>query len=214
MTSTSGQRLDASQVTEVLKSLASVLTASVVMDDAGEISEIHVISSGLRPPKQVVRDVESALLAKFGLSVDHRKVGVVELSEGSEPPRTGRVKFAGSSVKISSNRAEASVKLEYDNASFIGTREGAATSNNLRRMAAQATLDAVAEFVGRRAGFSVREIVPFTVAGRRAVMVIVDVAYRDGRAEQLVGAAYVEVSEDSAIARAALDSLNRRLPLI
>lgn len=207
--------MDASQVTEVLRSLASVLTASVVMDSAGGISEIHVISSGIRPPKQVVRDVESALLAKFGLAIDHRKVGVVELSEdGGEAARKGRVKLAGSSMKISSNRAEAAVRLEYDNSSFIGTSQGPATSNNLRRMAAQATLDAVGEFVGRRAGFSVREIVPFTIAGRRAVMVIVDVVYRDGRAEQLVGASYVEVSEDSAIARAALDSLNRRLPMI
>jgi hypothetical protein len=46
-------------------------------------SEIHVVATPDRPPKQVVRDVQSLASAGFGIPIDHRIVSVVQL----EPPR-------------------------------------------------------------------------------------------------------------------------------
>jgi len=42
-------------------------------------SEIHIVSNGDRPPKQVVRDVQSLASAGYDIPIDHRIVSVVQL---------------------------------------------------------------------------------------------------------------------------------------
>ncbi len=37
---------------------------------------IHVLVMGATSPKQVVRNIECALMAQFGMRIDHRKISV------------------------------------------------------------------------------------------------------------------------------------------
>jgi hypothetical protein len=60
----------------LIAGLTGVLSASIVVTAAGEISEIHVLAQPDTPPKQVVRNIESALMAQLGVKVDHRKISV------------------------------------------------------------------------------------------------------------------------------------------
>jgi hypothetical protein len=63
---------------KLLMSLAGVLSARVVTTQQGDVTEIHVLVQAGTAPKQVVRNVESALLAHLGLKVDHRKISVAQ----------------------------------------------------------------------------------------------------------------------------------------
>lgn len=63
----------------LLGSLAGVVSAHVVADAGGEIVEIHILSSSDLHPKQVVRNVESALSAGMGLQIDRRIVSVAQI---------------------------------------------------------------------------------------------------------------------------------------
>jgi hypothetical protein len=65
----------------LLTSLEGVLSARVVTTPLGEVSEIHILATSAQTPKQVVRNVESALLAHLGLKVDHRKISVAHTTE-------------------------------------------------------------------------------------------------------------------------------------
>lgn len=65
----------------LLTSLEGVLSARVVTTPLGEVSEIHILATNAQTPKQVVRNVESALLAHLGLRVDHRKISVAHTAE-------------------------------------------------------------------------------------------------------------------------------------
>jgi hypothetical protein len=65
----------------LLTSLQGVLSARVVVSPIGEVEEIHVLTQGGTAPKQVVRNVESALLAHLGLKVDHRKISVAQTAD-------------------------------------------------------------------------------------------------------------------------------------
>ncbi|MGE0354952.1 MAG: hypothetical protein AB7Q69_17200 [Gemmatimonadales bacterium] len=65
----------------LLTSLEGVLSARVVTTPLGEVSEIHILAQAGLSPKQVVRNVESALLAQLGLKVDHRKISVAQTAE-------------------------------------------------------------------------------------------------------------------------------------
>ena len=55
----------------LLQSLESVLSARVIVSPVGEITEVHILANSGTGPKQVVRNVESALLAHLGIKVDH-----------------------------------------------------------------------------------------------------------------------------------------------
>src|ERR671919_677812 len=56
-----------------------VMSASVVGEETPR--EIHVVATPERSPKQIVRDVQSLTSARFGISIDHRIVSVVQLGE-------------------------------------------------------------------------------------------------------------------------------------
>ncbi len=65
-----------------LRKIPGVRSARVVGDNRPE--EIHIVSTGERSPKQMVRDVQSLASAGFGLAIDHRIVSIVELEEARE----------------------------------------------------------------------------------------------------------------------------------
>ena len=65
----------------LITSLTGVLGARVVATPLGEVTEIHVLTSSEVQPKQVVRNIESALMAQLGLKVDHRKISVAQTAD-------------------------------------------------------------------------------------------------------------------------------------
>ena len=65
----------------LLTSLEGVLSARVVTTPLGEVSEVHVLAQAGLPAKQLVRNVESALLAQLGLRVDHRKISIAQTAD-------------------------------------------------------------------------------------------------------------------------------------
>ncbi|MFW6078892.1 MAG: hypothetical protein ACODAE_04680 [Gemmatimonadota bacterium] len=65
----------------LLRSLEGILAARIVIDSDGSPVEIHVMCPPDFHPKQVVRNVESALSAGFGLHIDRRIVSVAQVSD-------------------------------------------------------------------------------------------------------------------------------------
>lgn len=63
----------------LIGALAGVVSAHIVTDGAGRMLEIHVLASPELHPKQVVRNVESALSAGLGIQVDRRIVSVAQI---------------------------------------------------------------------------------------------------------------------------------------
>lgn len=63
------------QAESAIKALRDVEGASIQLE-GDEVREIHVLSRSKRPPKQIVRDVQTVLLARFGRSIDYRVVSV------------------------------------------------------------------------------------------------------------------------------------------
>lgn len=66
-------------IERLLTSLAGVISARVVADPDGQIEEIHILATPALQPKQVVRNVESALSAGLGILIDRRIVSVAQI---------------------------------------------------------------------------------------------------------------------------------------
>lgn len=69
------------RVENLITTLTGVLSARVVVTPLGEVSEVHVLTRAGVQPKQVVRNIESALMAQLGFKIDHRKISVAQTAD-------------------------------------------------------------------------------------------------------------------------------------
>jgi len=60
--------------------IRNVHHASILLDEDGEIRQVDLLSDTKRPPRPIVRDVE-AILRRWGVEIDHRRIGVVQMED-------------------------------------------------------------------------------------------------------------------------------------
>lgn len=74
--SIAGSVLPLRRAEELISTLPGVISVRIIPGDSGAIDEIHVLTTDQVPPKNTVRNIESALMAQLGLRVNHRKVSI------------------------------------------------------------------------------------------------------------------------------------------
>lgn len=79
MSSEPDKRVHEEDAEQLIGALSGVVSAHIVTDATGRMVEIHVLARPNLHPKQVVRNVESALSAGLGIHVDRRIVSVAQI---------------------------------------------------------------------------------------------------------------------------------------
>jgi hypothetical protein len=205
----------------LLTSLEGILSARVVTTPLGEVSEVHILASNGYTPKQVVRNVESALLAQLGLRVDHRKISIAQtaderpikvLEEGAVQERVMRRAILFDDLVMATGprtrRVSATVTLAAPGGNLeTATEEGPDTPRHRIEAAARAAVVVLERLHDRQVlGLEGAQLVE--AFGRSYVMVGVQVL--GGRASRLlVGSAEVRESAEHAAVYAVLDATNR-----
>jgi hypothetical protein len=210
---------------ELLGTLESVVSAKIVADASGGVDAIHLLVTGELKPKQVVRNVESALAAHFGMRVDHRKVsvattvrrpapGVAEVE--AEETAIARAAKVGRSlyfedVEVRGSRTRGMlcrVTLRRGDQQYVGEAEGMDGDRGRVELAARAALGAVgmSETGGKQ--FSLEGVK--VVAAFEREVVLVAVMVRVGRqSAMLTGSCWLRESAETAGVLAVLDATNR-----
>src|ERR1044071_1760565 len=80
-----GSVLPIQRAEALLSTLPGVISARIVAGPTGAVDEIHILSTTEVPPKQTVRNIESALIAHLGMRVSHKKISVATSEEGPRP---------------------------------------------------------------------------------------------------------------------------------
>ncbi len=214
------QRAGVSDCEAIISRLRGVSSARVVTDGQGGILEIHVVADDSRSPKQLCRDIESALLSELGVRVDHRKISIAQL-KGENPeaaaPRDIRLKFLSIEYAVDRSGARARVSVGRDADTFVGVAsEAIGPELRQEQLVARAAVAAVEEFLRSHGaeGTVSLELGDFTQGNgtkRPFVMVTVRVLGNGGE-ENLLGSALVRDDPWRAAACAVLDAMNRRLP--
>lgn len=81
-----GSVLPLQRAEELIASLTDVVSVRITATDSGSVDTIHVLVTGDTPAKQMVRNIESAMMAQLGLRVDHRKISIAATSKRPTPP--------------------------------------------------------------------------------------------------------------------------------
>lgn len=198
-----------SDLEEAICQVPSVSAARVV-GRRGSIEEVHVISTASKPPKQVVRDVQSIALAGYGLSLDRRVISVVQVAEGTAVGGD-RVEIVDVSESVDGSRAEVAVTLAWGDRTATGTATGSAAQAIRARLIGEAALNAILDVTGAELPMALVALDLPTVGGRQVAVALV-VMITSGAERALVGSAVVGDDTRSACVRAVLDALNRTIP--
>ncbi len=215
----------------LILSLKGVVSTRLVTRPGGEIEELHVLTSNDVGAKQTVRNVESALLAHLGISVDHRKISVAQTKDAPQerapavtlapPPRhsDSRLLFQAHQVESArSRKVRHRVEIEWRDVGYQGEAAGADLPRARLEAVAEATLHAVEAALSGELGEVEGGAPPVTLAldgvksidafDQRFVLVAVHaVAGRD--VTPLAGATVVEESPDRATILATLQATDR-----
>lgn len=205
----------------LLASLEGVLSARVVTTPLGEVSEVHVLASSGLQPKQVVRNVESALLAHLGVKVDHRKISVAQTADvrpiaavesggvvrDHQLRRTVLFEDMGVATAERPNRVAVAVTVTSGGRTETGREEVVDTSRGRLEGAAKATAAALERLINKGA-LVVEGVKVVEALDRSMVFVVVrGMGGRDSRV--LTGTAEVRESAERAAVFAVLDATNR-----
>jgi len=193
---------------DVITKIQGVTHSKVVYNDE-EVEEVHIIANTIRSPKQIVRDIESALLAIFDYRIDRKLISIAQIDTG-ETKSIKRIRYEGISLEVKDNNVRCEVRLTMDDDVYMSTETAIGTSINRRRVVAKATVSAVEEMIGQVSAFDVEDIVINSIRDISYVTVIVNMI-NDIVEEVLIGTAIVRNDTNEAIAKATLDAINRRI---
>ncbi len=200
--------MDFESFQDIIMKIQGVTHAKVVYDGE-ELQEIHVIANIIRSPKQIVRDIESVLLAMFSYKVDRKIISIAQIDNG-ETKSIKRILYAGLSLVIIDNNVECEVKLKMDDKEYSCKKSAISTSINRQKVIAKATVGAVEEIFGQAVVLDVEDIIISKTRDISFITVIINMINKELE-ETLIGTAIVRNDLNETIARATLDALNRKI---
>jgi hypothetical protein len=200
------------ELEESISRLESVDAVRIV-GDGSRVSEVHILAAPSKPPKQVVRDVQSLAMARYGANIDRRVISVVQLAADALRNRTlERPALVGIREEPEGNRNTVKVTLAWQNGDHTGSATGPAVPSAKLRLIGEATLDALDGIFVNPPPLALDSIGPAAV-GMRTVLIAVVVGVTE-QEELSVGSALSHGDDGDAAVRAVLDALNRRLPAL
>lgn len=201
------------ELEESISRLESVDAVRIV-GDGEKVAEVHILAAPSKPPKQVVRDVQSLAMARYGANIDRRVISVVQLAADALRNRTlERPALVGIREEPEGNRTTMFVTLGWQNGDHVGTATGPSAGSAKLRMIGEATLDALENIFIDPPPLSL-DTIGTSAVGMRTVVIAVVVGVTEREEELAVGSALSHGDDGDAAVRAVLDALNRRLPAL
>jgi len=199
---------------QAIKQIKSVIAARIKVDYQGEIEEIHILAGSGRAPKQIVRDVESILVAQFDLQIDHKKISVAQVEDDEDGTfatvEATRPKLAGVTLKTVNGMAEVRVELLTGDKIIEGIVQGPSSVHNKLRLLVEATLKALSPLTLDKFIFVTEDVGITELAKQQIALVSITLITSAGE-QSLTGCALVRNDDREAVVKATLDAVNRKL---
>ena len=194
-----------------LQQIRGIYASCVILDAGHGVSEIHIVASADRKPKQIVRDIETLLFVKHRMKVDYRKISLVQLPDEKLlqiPIARPEIRSVTEDILGEKKR----IRVEIQGASKVAAGEAEEKIDNpsTNRTAARATALAVEKLLDHRIKVRLEDVTSFRFDMREVIIVIVTCQIED-REETFVGASFAGNRPSESAARATLDALNRRI---
>jgi len=196
------------EVKALICKLPDISNCNVICGEDGKIEEVHVITPIGKNIKQTVRDIQSAVNAKYGIAMDYKKISIAQINE--EEFREARVKIDSIAVKNVDNMIEATVTLSYENKIYEGRSTKVKSKGNKPKAVAEATLGAIESCLGVKGMFYLEGMETIKIAGREAYVTLVGYSV-DNIEESYIGSSIISHDENESAAKSVLSAINRKI---
>lgn len=201
------------ELEETLSRLDSVDAVRVVTE-GDRVAEVHILAATSKPPKQVVRDVQSLAMARYGTNIDRRVISVVQLAAQAMTTQSeSRPRLVDIRDQADGPRTTVSVELAWQNGQHAGSATGPIAASARLRLVGEAALDALDQIFINLPPL-VLDSIGIATVGMRRIAVAVVVGGTSQNSELAVGSALAGEDESEAAVKAVLDALNRKLPTL
>jgi hypothetical protein len=207
------QEAEGATLEEAILQIPDVRAVRVVSDASGSPIEVHVVASGGKTPKQIVRDVQTVAQATSGVSIDHRIVSVVQFPEEGQqqaavPSADNRVMFEEISTETRGSNSRIKVTLTRGDQRASGESAGLTSADSLIRLAAGAAIDAVKGLQSEGPWLALEDVALVSLGSHDVAVATIMM----GPGPQTVSGSAVVIGQPTeAAVKAVLDALNRRL---
>lgn len=202
------------EIEGALAQVSDIKAARVVASEDGFIQEIHILALPNKTPKQLVRDIESTIMASFGIAIDHKKISIAQLGQEilprGESRDAARVKIKSINAEVSGVQVVITVALELEGDVYIGKALGPNSQTGRKRLVAQATLNALEEYLHGAMSFALEDVDTVDLGSESVAVACVTLVTSLGE-QSFAGSALVRQNEKDSIVRATLDAINRRM---
>lgn len=188
--------------------LPDIKYCSVVCSASNEVEEIHVLTAINKNVRQLVRDIQSAINAKFRINIDYKVISIAQINESDF--KETRLKLHGISVENVDNSVEAIVTLKFDDKLFEGKSRRVKSRNNKFKAVAEATILALEGYLNIGQVFYLEDIKAIVIANREVSMCVIGFAFA-GNEELLSGCSIINADENESVVKAVLSAINRKI---
>lgn len=204
----------AEKIENTLKSIKDIVATRIVMNANNEIDEVHVLARPSRSVKNIVKDIESSLIAAFGIQIDRRKISIAKIDNG-EPFKDDQDRLIIQKVEFISegNNVQTQVSLKLGDSQAIGRAEGRPTPKEWLRLAAKATIGALVQFLPSKVTVLLEDVT--VTQGRSSRIALVSLIIGGKWGEQVLsGSCPVTFDDREAVIKATLDAVNRKFAVL
>lgn len=196
---------------ELICKIEDIVSAKIITNSDGKISNIHAVSNSNRDPKQIVRDIESAIITSFS---SNENLNIAQLNKQSEIISNIRLKIEGIATQRLVNQFEAKVILSDSMGNiYEGKVSGDCSYQNRLRIIAKAAVCAIAQFLQVDVIFSLEDVLELKIRDREVIIALLSIKSNDTK-ENLLGSALVKQAKSDAVIEAVLDAFRKTSFLI
>jgi hypothetical protein len=194
-----------------LNQIRGIYASCVVLDTQRDVSEVHIVASTARKPKQIVRDVETLLFVKHATKIDYRKISMVQIpNEQLLRIPVARPEIERVTEDIVGIQKRIQVEIRGAGRRAIGEAFEKLDNPSPFKTSARATIDAIKKLIGQSLDFQLEDVQVFGMGTREIVIVVINCLVED-REETFTGSSFVGTRKIESAVRATLDALNRRI---
>lgn len=197
------------KIEEQIEKLESIVSCKIIQGEDSSFHEIHIVSNKNRSAKQLVRDVQSLLIATYDIQIDHKMISIAEIMCDDVKKKYKRLKVLSVSYDNNGDKVCIKISLEKDGEIFSNASRGINLRRNIDRMLVDTTLRTIEQAFGYEETFVLEDIKTVNFNTTEAVVVIIGIY--NTIEQRFCGTSLVGQDDKKAVVKATLDAVNRYL---
>lgn len=200
------------EMERVINQLGGVISSKIIKNERGDIVEIHILADKSRNPKQISRDVQSALMAKFNVDIDYKVISVAEIESDEIQSRNERIRIKSLHYSIEGIKGSARVVIERDDIMYEGEYNGIHSNGFLPTAFINAAISALNKYMDNENVLILEDYKFIDLSDVKVVVVALGILNTKHR-ELYIGNAVLKEEVGEACVKAVLNAINRVLDI-